>query len=292
LIEHFSITDDDLNRRPGEGKTSIIYSELQNFEEQLSDHSLSLKYTVKGQEIYRTGGNSYTLGAGNILITPPKQKIEGSVKGAEIATGICLHFDKELVDETFHSMGRNIDENNPGNDFSPEEFTHLHLHHSEHHFHRQLRLINTGELDLEFKNEIAVYLCAEICKKQLETRDQYRNLGLVKKSTQQEVMRRLLKARHFIYDYHHTNIDLSTIAEIVCLSKFHLLRYFKNAYQITPHQFVIQCRLEKAIGLLKNQSLSISEVAIKSGFADAAAFGKAFKQRYGVSPGLSRKWDA
>jgi AraC family transcriptional regulator len=74
--------------------------------------------------------------------------------------------------------------------------------------------------------------------------------------------------------------------------KFHLLRYFKKAFQVKPHQFVIQCRLEKAIGLLKNQSLSISEVAIKSGFADAAAFSKAFKQRYGVSPGVSRKWDA
>ncbi|NBU36586.1 MAG: hypothetical protein EBS35_08435, partial [Bacteroidetes bacterium] len=71
MIDHFNIKDGNLNRRPAKGKTSIIYSELQNFEEQLSDHSLSLKYTVKGQEVYRTGGNSYTIETGNILITPP-----------------------------------------------------------------------------------------------------------------------------------------------------------------------------------------------------------------------------
>jgi transcriptional regulator GlxA family with amidase domain len=73
------------------------------------------------------------------------------------------------------------------------------------------------------------------------------------------------------------------------LSKFHLLRYFKNAFQITPYQFAIQCRLESSLELLKIQSLSIEEVALKVGFADAAAFSKAFKQSFGASPSLCRK---
>ena len=91
MIDHFNIKDGNLNRRPAKGKTSIIYSELQNFEEQLSDHSLSLKYTVKGQEVYRTGGNSYTIETGNILLAvidfpTPKALtlIEDPLTGSEI----------------------------------------------------------------------------------------------------------------------------------------------------------------------------------------------------------------
>jgi AraC-like DNA-binding protein len=289
LIDHFNIKDGHLNRRPAEGKTSVIYSELQNFEEQLSDHSLSLKYTVKGQEIYRTGGNSYAIETGNILITPPNHKIEGRVKGAEIAKGICLHFDHQMVNEAYHSILRPLDESYIERNFNPEEFLNVHLRSSEHNLHHELHLINDRETDPELRNELAVYLCTEICKKQAEIRTQYQSLGFVKKSTQLEIIKRLFKARHFIQDHHHLNIDLQTIAENVCLSKFHLLRYFKNAFQITPYQFVIQCRLESSLELLKNHSLSLSEVALKVGFADAAAFSKAFKQSFEVSPSLCRK---
>jgi AraC family transcriptional regulator len=113
--------------------------------------------------------------------------------------------------------------------------------------------------------------------------------GFCKKSTQLEIIKRLFKARHFIQDHHHLNIDLQTIAENVCLSKFHLLRYFKNAFRITPHQFVIQCRLESSLELLKIPSHSLSEIALKVGFTDAAAFSKALKQSFGVSPSLCRQ---
>jgi transcriptional regulator GlxA family with amidase domain len=47
--------------------------------------------------------------------------------------------------------------------------------------------------------------------------------------------------------------------------------------------------LESSLELLKNHSLSLSEVALKVGFADAAAFSKAFKQSFEVAPGLTRK---
>lgn len=289
LVEHFNIQDGHLNRRPAEGKTSVIYSELQNFEEQLSDHSLSLKYTVKGQEVYRTGGNTYTIETGNILITPPRHKIEGRVKGAEIAKGICLHFDHQMVNEAYHSIFRPLDQHYTGHNFTPEEFLNVHLRSSEHNLHQELLLINDRETDPELRNELAVYLCTEVCKKQAEIRAQYQSLGFVKKSTQLEIIKRLFKARHFIQDHHHLNIDLQTIAENVCLSKFHLLRYFKNAFQITPHQFVIQCRLESSLELLKLHSLSLAEVALQVGFTDAAAFSKAFKQSFGISPSLCRK---
>jgi AraC family transcriptional regulator len=284
MIESFKISDFNRNRQPKEGNTSIIFSELKDFETEVKSHSLSLKYTISGSEIYHLGKKSFNITEGNFLITPPKQKLEATVKGSTIAKAICLHFDNKIVNEAYHSLIKSIDIESIDKNFTAEEFIPLHLKNSEHQLHHTLTFLAQNDLDLHSRNENIMQICMNVCKSQLDAKNQYTRLRAIKLSTQTEIIQRLYKARHFIQDFCLTNIDLQTIAETVFLSKFHLLRYFKDAFNVTPHQYLMHCRLEKSLELVKYTSLSIAEIAKKTGFADAPVFSKAFKKKYGFSP--------
>ncbi|HBE36619.1 MAG TPA: hypothetical protein DD990_36360 [Cyanobacteria bacterium UBA11368] len=52
------------------------------------------------------------------------------------------------------------------------------------------------------------------------------------------------------------------MAAIAQLSPYHFSRAFKQSTGISPHQYVIQCRVERAKQLLRQGKMSISEIAI------------------------------
>lgn len=56
-------------------------------------------------------------------------------------------------------------------------------------------------------------------------------------------------------------------------------------YTGTPlHQYLIQCRISRALNLMQHSGCSVTEAALESGFQDVNAFSKCFKKRLGISP--------
>lgn len=92
----------------------------------------------------------------------------------------------------------------------------------------------------------------------------------------------LLDSKIYLEQHLDQDVNLEQLSAQVGLSKFQLLRLFKQAFGQTPHQFLIQLRLNKAQGLLKTHA--INEVAQLTGFSDSSAFGKAFKLNFGITP--------
>lgn len=76
-------------------------------------------------------------------------------------------------------------------------------------------------------------------------------------------------------------IELSTIAQ---LSPYHFLRLFKQQMGITPHQYILQRRIEKAKYLLQHSELSIADIAVRTGFCDQSHLTRCFKRIIGVTP--------
>lgn len=91
-----------------------------------------------------------------------------------------------------------------------------------------------------------------------------------------------------IYAYISENfaldVTLDSLAERFSYSKDHIIRVFKSVYKITPHQYLLQCRVCYAKLLLSAERLSISEIAVECGFADTSSFHRAFLKLEGVSP--------
>jgi AraC-like DNA-binding protein len=87
----------------------------------------------------------------------------------------------------------------------------------------------------------------------------------------------------------HEDLDLDGAAKQAGLSPFHFLRVFRAALGVTPHQYLIRCRLRRAARLLAEEERAITEIALDVGFADLSNFVRSFRRAAGVSPGGFRR---
>lgn len=92
------------------------------------------------------------------------------------------------------------------------------------------------------------------------------------------------RALDFIGDNLTRDLSLADIAQAANLSERHLLRLFKEAVGVSPHQYVIRGRVEEAKALLRRTDLTIAEVAVVTGFAHHQHLNRHFKRLTGSSP--------
>lgn len=97
------------------------------------------------------------------------------------------------------------------------------------------------------------------------------------------------KVEQYIRDNLDSSIKLQDIAKTVYVSQFHLSRTFKQLTGKSVVDFVQELRLAKAEEMLAATDLSVTEIAGRVGFKDAAYFTTCFKNRYGISPVQFRK---
>ena len=95
--------------------------------------------------------------------------------------------------------------------------------------------------------------------------------------------KRIVQAKLFIDKNYYEKIDLNNIADEASFSKFHFIRLFKTIYGKTPHNYLIQVRIDNAKDLLQKK-LSIAEVCELVGFESTTSFTGLFKKLVGQSP--------
>lgn len=79
-------------------------------------------------------------------------------------------------------------------------------------------------------------------------------------------------------------IKISEVADILGINRSYLSSIFKRSMQMSPQEFLINFRLEKAARLLRETEDQIGSIAASVGYTDALAFSKAFRQKYGETP--------
>ena len=100
---------------------------------------------------------------------------------------------------------------------------------------------------------------------------------------------RQIRAVHaYVEDHLDERVALAELAAAAGLSCFHFLRAFKRSVGVTPGQYVLDRRMERARTLLKSGTMSIAEVGIRVGFAQASHFTRAFRRTAGVPPSVFR----
>lgn len=81
---------------------------------------------------------------------------------------------------------------------------------------------------------------------------------------------------------------IADMAQSIAVSPYHMIRQFKAACGLTPHQFQIQCRVRKAQRLLE-EGKSVTEAAYATGFCDQSHFDRCFKRIVRLTPNAYRQ---
>lgn len=82
----------------------------------------------------------------------------------------------------------------------------------------------------------------------------------------------------------HWNYTIPQLALKVKINEKKLKFGFKLLYGTTIHEFVSKEKLERAMELLKEGELPITEVAIRTGYSSVSYFSQAFKRALGITP--------
>jgi TolB-like protein/AraC-like DNA-binding protein/Tfp pilus assembly protein PilF len=82
---------------------------------------------------------------------------------------------------------------------------------------------------------------------------------------------------------------VSELAEAMNMSRSNLLRKVKKDTKLSASQFIRQLRLQKGMELLKQDSLTVSEISYQVGFGSTSYFIKCFREYYGYPPGEATK---
>jgi len=79
------------------------------------------------------------------------------------------------------------------------------------------------------------------------------------------------------------------LANVVALSKSHFSRAFKLSLGLSPMEYVVVRRVERAKAMISSTRERLAEVALACGFADQAHFNRRFRDLIGMSPGRWRR---
>ncbi len=95
----------------------------------------------------------------------------------------------------------------------------------------------------------------------------------------------LLQVLDYIHDHLEQDIKLADLAKLLGMSQYHFSYLFKQTIGTSPHQYLLQQRVERAKQLLKQQpDQSIMEIALECGFNSHSHLSKQFRQFTGITP--------
>ena len=89
--------------------------------------------------------------------------------------------------------------------------------------------------------------------------------------------------------YANPFLSIAVLARKQNIHRSHLCRAFKRKMGISPLEYLISIRIQKALSLLKETELSVAEVAAKVGYLDSNYFSKAIRRAAGSSPSEFRR---
>ncbi len=96
---------------------------------------------------------------------------------------------------------------------------------------------------------------------------------------------RLNRVLNYVHRHDEKNLQLDSLADLACLSKYHFARVFQDVIGESPVSFLKRTRLEKAASMIKYEyDLPILEIALRCGFSNSQLFSRKFGDHFGLCP--------
>lgn len=99
----------------------------------------------------------------------------------------------------------------------------------------------------------------------------------------------LIGALQYMSEHLEEPLDIAELAEKLDISRRQLERLFKRYVGLSPNQVYFDLRLARAHALLNQTNMTVTEIAVATGFSSRSQLGLRFRQKYGMSPHAFRK---
>lgn len=121
--------------------------------------------------------------------------------------------------------------------------------------------------------------------------DMYRttHTGSFTNDNRQEYVNKYMEVCNYVTEHISEEITVDQLAGVAGFSKFHFSRIFKELAGMSCHEYLIQRRLETAEQLLADPDISITDVAMRSGFGSISTFSRIFRKEKNITPSDYRK---
>src|SRR5258706_11638099 len=103
------------------------------------------------------------------------------------------------------------------------------------------------------------------------------------------IFTRLCLTRDLLREAPQQRLGISALAKEAAMSRFQLIRRFRALFGVTPHQCLIEARIERAKLLLAVTDYSITRVCLEIGFVSLGSFSASFRRRVGLAPSAYRR---
>ena len=94
----------------------------------------------------------------------------------------------------------------------------------------------------------------------------------------------MMKSISYIHERYFEKITIKDLTRISHISRSSYIKKFKEICRMSPSAYITKTRIESASAMLLNTTLSVSEIAVRTGFYDASHFIKTFESLYSMSP--------
>lgn len=274
-----------------------LYSETASdafYANQVSEFSIHLVFN--GSETYQIGKRALNVFPENFLVLNEGTEYSRKIDSINPVTTFSTYFSRAFIEDFHRTMSVSQIEllDDPFNtpDAAPQfteclypftgdlKYNFLHL---KQHFDERVG----NELLINEYLYHCLLLYYKVYKKDLLAR--CNRLQFLSPQTKTEILRRLTLAKDFILSNFDKPISLEDISKEACLSVNHLLRTFAQAYNCSPHQFLMEARLSHSRFLLQTSAMPVNEISGMVGFQCPSSYIRLFRRTFKMTPGSYRK---
>jgi AraC family transcriptional regulator len=274
-------------------ENSISHSLLTQIDVGVAMRGFSIKYVANGVERYHLNQKHFEVRPGRYLLAQPEHIGRVQVESKVTVEGLCINLSPRLMAEVIA-----VQQHPEAIIDAPLRSSMADLHqlwqspfHGDNpllleHLTRLHKAVSTFDpADIPTFRQDFFYQAAELFVRGYgELEQQLLACKAVKMATRVELLRRVTQGREVIESGFTQAMDMASVARQAQLSEYHFYRLFKAIYGCSPYQLMLNRRMEMGERMLKSGHFTVSEIALKCGFADIFSFSKAFKKHYGISP--------
>jgi len=279
---------------PSKGWPNVVLKTTASFAERSNILApFSLFMNVSGSSTVIADRREVQLEEDTFCIVNKGQVYDLLLNNKQSTTTFNIHFGDQLFQETLHAISHNsrqlLDHPDPKGSGSFLTFTRSRwkdqslrymIQQLQLHYQNREENLFAGEEEYELLSQ-TLHLAFQNVQSDQQGLLQ---LDALRKSTKEELVRRLNRSVDYIHDFYWKKVSLDELSQVACLSKYHYLRSFKQLFSCAPHQYLMKVRLQKAEHLLRHTPLPLAEIALQLGFEEYNSFGRFFRKYHSCTP--------